>query len=87
MVTAGHEGPGTAEYKFKSEPFLRHRAEGKVEGKVEGEAEAVLRVLTARGLEVPDAVRERVLACRDEEQLDDWVVRSVAIESAEELFG
>ncbi|MDL4821305.1 hypothetical protein [Actinomadura opuntiae] len=73
---------GTAEYKFKSEPFLRHYAEGEAKG----EAKSVLKILAARGLTVSDEVRERVLGCQEESQLDDWLIRAGTVTSAEELF-
>lgn len=74
---------GSAGYKFKSEPFRRSHAEGEVKG----EAKSVLKVLEARGLSVSDDVRERVLACTDPEQLDQWLVRAVTAERADQLFG
>jgi hypothetical protein len=55
-------------------------------GEVRAKAQAVLAVLTARNLAVPDAVRERVLACQDTEQLDTWLIRAVHAQDAEELF-
>ncbi|MGP4026870.1 hypothetical protein [Actinomadura sp. 3N407] len=73
---------GTAEYKFKSDLFLRHQAIGKAEG----EAKMVLVVLEARGLSVSDEARERIMACTDEEQLTEWATRAVTAGSADELF-
>jgi predicted transposase YdaD len=62
------------------------RAEGRAEGKAEGKAEYVLQVLRARGIDVPDAARERVLGCRDLATLDRWLVRAVTCQVAEDLF-
>ncbi|URM99700.1 hypothetical protein LUW76_38265 [Actinomadura madurae] len=73
---------GTADYKFKSEPFLRHRAEGKAEG----EAEMVLVVLEARGIPVSEQERERIMSCTDVRQLAAWCRRAVTAESIDELF-
>lgn len=78
---------GTTEYQFKSEPFLRHRAEGKAEGKAEGEAKMVLVVLQARGIEVSEGARERIMGCKDERQLTEWAARAATAESVDELFG
>jgi hypothetical protein len=64
---------------FVSEPFRRHQAIGK--------AEAVLEVPAARGIRVPDDVRERVEDCREWEQLDRWLVCAVTAESVGEVFG
>ncbi|SNT31794.1 hypothetical protein SAMN05443665_102380 [Actinomadura meyerae] len=81
---------GTADYKFKSEPFLRHRAEGRAEGKAEGraegEAEALLVILENRGVGVSGAARERILACRDESVLREWLRRALTATSVDELF-
>jgi hypothetical protein len=51
-------------------------ARGKAEGTAHGEARAVLTVLDARGVAVPDDVREQVLACTDLAQLDTWLRRA-----------
>jgi hypothetical protein len=61
---------------------LRLEAQGKVKAK----AQAVLAVLTARGLAVSGAVREQVLACQEIERLDAWLIRAVHAQQAEELF-
>jgi hypothetical protein len=42
----------------------------------EGEARALLTVLRARGIVVPDTARERILAQRDPEQLRRWLERA-----------
>lgn len=47
--------------KFKDEFVDRLLAEGEAKG----EARTILRVLAARGLEVPAKVREQVLSCTD----------------------
>ena len=62
------------------------KAEGKAEGNAEGEARAVLAVLDARGLPVPDGVRSRIATCTDLGQLDAWIRRAVTITDVEELF-
>ncbi|WP_030868990.1 hypothetical protein [Streptomyces sp. NRRL S-37] len=56
------------------------------DGEARGEAKAVLRVLGARGVEVSDAVRERVMACVNLDVLEGWLDRSLTVASAEELF-
>ncbi|MBQ1088107.1 hypothetical protein KBY47_03015 [Streptomyces sp. B93] len=78
MVASYFPGRGT----LIEETFL----EGEAKGRVEGRAEGILRVLEARGLGVPDSVRERVTACTDLDLLDDLLVRAVTIERADALF-
>ncbi|MEU3251511.1 hypothetical protein [Streptomyces sp. NPDC006997] len=57
-----------------------------LKGEAKGRAEGVVRVLEARGLQIPDAVRARVTACTDLTVLDDLLVRAITVEQAEELF-
>lgn len=56
------------------------------QGKVEGEAEAVLKVLAARGVTVPDEARARIAGCTDLDELDTWLTRAVSISTIDELF-
>jgi hypothetical protein len=60
--------------------------EARAEGRVKAVAEDILRVLAVRGVEVPDAVRERVGACVYLDVLRLWLDRSVTVKNAEELF-
>jgi predicted transposase YdaD len=77
-------------YEYQSEYARRYvqqgREEGKAEGRAEGKAEGVLRVLEARGLSVPRAVAERILACRDLDTLDVWLTRAVIVTTADAIF-
>ncbi|GAA2572630.1 hypothetical protein SMC26_37550 [Actinomadura fulvescens] len=87
---------GTVE--IKSDFAKHHQAVGKAEGEAlgeargeargftRGEAMAILKVLEARNIPVPDEVRERVISCTEKEQLDVWVTRAVTIEDVEDLF-
>jgi hypothetical protein len=56
------------------------------EGRAQKGAKDILMVLDARGINVPDEVRERVTACDDLELLDRWLVRAATVASAEEIF-
>jgi hypothetical protein len=70
-----------------STPFAReHFGRGKAEGRAEGWAEAILRVLAARKVEVPDDARTRILACTDTRQLDTWLDRAVTATDIADLF-
>jgi uncharacterized protein (DUF1778 family) len=75
-----------------SDPFVdRFLAEGKAEGLAEGEAKGearmILRVLAARGLDVPEEIRQRVLSCADTAQLETWGDRAATAASVEDVFG
>src|SRR5688572_23633489 len=70
-------------YEYQSEFARKYVAEGRQEGK----AEAVLQFLTARGIEVPEAIRQRVLACTDPAVLDGWIRRAALATTAAEVVG
>lgn len=52
----------------------------------QGEARMILRVLEARGLQVPDEIRERVLSCDDSTQLEIWGYRAATAGSVDDVF-
>lgn len=59
---------------------------GRALGKAEGKAEAVLGVLEHREVPFSAALRKRVLAMRDELELQRWFDRAFTVASARELF-
>ncbi len=63
------------------------RKEGRSEGLKEARAGGVLTVLRMRGIAVPDAARERILAEKDPERLERWLERSVVATSLAEVLG
>ncbi len=67
--------------EFRSE-LLR---DSDLRGQALGEARAVLTVLDARGVPVPEAVREQILACTDLAQLDTWLRRVAAAATADDV--
>ncbi|WP_405166202.1 DUF4351 domain-containing protein [Nocardia sp. NBC_01499] len=62
------------------------RAEGLDRGRAEGEAKALLRILMARGLSVPDDIRTRIVSCLDTEQLEAWMDKAVVADSMNAIF-
>lgn len=64
---------------FRSETSQRLRREG--------QARALVLVLQSRGLEVSDAVLERIQGCSDAEVLQRWLVRASTAERIEDVFG
>ena len=52
-----------------------------------GGAQAVLTVLRARGIAVPDAARERILAQKDPERLERWLEKATIAASVDEVLG
>jgi Putative transposase, YhgA-like len=60
---------------------------GRAEGQAIGQAKSLLRVLERRAIAISAAVRERVLATRDDSLLQRWLDRALAVTTAEEVFG
>jgi hypothetical protein len=77
-------------YQYKSEFARRYVAQGKAEGLAEGEAkglsEALLLLVTTRGLPVTDDERRTILACRDLARLERWLRVAVTARSASEIL-
>jgi hypothetical protein len=61
-------------------------AEGRAEGESKGVAKSLLWVLEGRAIAISEAMRERVLATRDESLLRHWVDRAVSMATAAEVF-
>jgi hypothetical protein len=62
------------------------REEGREEGKAQGRAEAILQLLSARGIQPTPDVNARVMACRDVPTLDKLFRRALTLEPGEDLF-
>jgi hypothetical protein len=73
-------------YEYQSDFAKKYVAQGRIEGRAEEAAQAVLTVLQARGLVVPDAARERILAQKDTERLERWLKKAVVAPSVAAVF-
>jgi len=62
------------------------RVEGRVEGVVKGEAQMLLRIMTARGLDIPEHIRARVAECTDTASLEAWADRAATATSVADIF-
>jgi len=62
------------------------KAEARAEARIEQGASSVLTVLRARGIEVPEAARARILAQTDLQLLERWLVRAIAASSIGEVI-
>lgn len=62
------------------------RKEGRDEGRAEEAAHNLLTTLRVRGLAVPAAVRERILAQKDPERLERWLERAIVAASIAEVL-
>ncbi|WP_394822025.1 hypothetical protein [Pendulispora albinea] len=52
----------------------------------QSEARAVIAVLEARNVPIDAAARERILACRDQSVLEQWIRQAATLTSVDELF-
>lgn len=64
-------------YEYQSDFAKKYVAEGLAEGT----AQALLTVLRVRGIAVPEAVRERILAQKDPERLERWLEKAAVASS------
>ncbi|XUL89136.1 hypothetical protein ACQ86D_22915 [Streptomyces galilaeus] len=75
---------------YRSEAAQKVRAEGWEGGREEGRAteraQTVVMILERRGLDVPDTLRQHILANRDYEQLGVWLDRALQITDAQDLI-
>jgi hypothetical protein len=71
---------------FKASLRLEGEAKGKAEGESKGKADALLAVLTARGVAVPEGVRQKILGCRDLAMLDRLLVQAATASSPADVL-
>lgn len=60
-------------------------ARGKAEGKAQGEADAVLVILDARGIDVPEPIRAEIAGCTDLDRLGGWIRQAATAHKIEDL--
>lgn len=77
---------GKAREDGRNEGREQGRAEGRTEGRAEEAARAVLTVLRARRMDLPEAARDRILAEKDPERLERWLEKAVLAASVTEVM-
>ncbi|MFC3994807.1 hypothetical protein ACFOVU_02705 [Nocardiopsis sediminis] len=78
---------------YASRHYNRGRAEGETQGvalgqalgEARGEAKSIIAVLTERGIEVPEATRDRIMDCKDTYLLDVWLRQAIIATSIDDL--
>ena len=68
-------------YEYQSDFAKKYVAQGRAEGRAEEAARNLLTVLRIRGIAVPDATRERILAQKDPERLERWLEKAAVASS------
>ncbi len=86
MRSGNYEYQSEFARKYVAQGREEGREEGRQEGRQEGEMGALFEVLDARGLDVDDESRRRILACTELAQLKLWLRRAVAVKSVQALF-
>jgi hypothetical protein len=73
-------------WEYQSDFARRYVAEGRAEGQAQGRAHAVLAVLAARHIDVPEDVRARISACSDLALLEQWLARAANARSLADVL-
>ena len=79
--------PGLEKFftRAQRQNFERGRAEGEAKGEAKGKAEALLKIVTQRGLTLTTEQRRGIMACTDVVTLERWLDRALSVSSVAEL--
>ncbi len=72
-------------YRYQSDFARRYFSAGEAQGEAKGEAYAVLAVLDARGIDVPDKIRAEIAGCTDLDRLGGWIRQAATAHKIEDL--
>lgn len=81
--------PYMSEYsrRLREEGEAKGEAQGEARGEARGRAEAVVEILTARGVPVTEEARHRILTTTDPDRLRTWTRQAITAATTEELLG
>jgi hypothetical protein len=82
----GYEYQSDFAKKYVAQGRDEGRSEGRSEGRVEEAARALLTVLRARSIPVPEAAREKILAQSDPERLERWLEKAAVAPSIADVL-
>ncbi len=68
-------------YRYQSDFARRYFGEGKAQGVTD----AVLAILDARGIDVPDHIRAEIAGCTDLDRLGGWIRQAATAHRIEDL--
>ncbi|WP_169951102.1 hypothetical protein [Microbispora sp. H11081] len=73
-------------YEYLSDWARENIAKGIAEGQAQAKAEAIMTVLAARDIQVPDEFKDKIRKCHDLDRLDAWIQAAVTVESSDALL-
>jgi hypothetical protein len=77
-------------YEYRTDFAKKYYGQGKMDGEAKGRAEeaarAVLTALRVRGIALPDAARERILAQKDPSLLERWLEKAIVAASLADVL-
>ena len=73
-------------HPYHSDFARKYYDQGEADGEARGEARAVLMVLSARGIAIPEEARDRITGCSDLAQLEIWIRRAATADPLEAVF-
>jgi hypothetical protein len=76
----------TAAYQHQSDFARRLISRGEAQGEAQGEAKALLAILDARSIHVPDDIRADIAACTDTAQLEAWIRRAATADKIQDVL-
>jgi hypothetical protein len=79
------ESMGSVSFKYTYQSDFARRYFG--EGEAKGEANALLAILDARQVPVPDDIRADIVGCTDLAQLEEWIRRAATADKIEDVLG
>ncbi|HET8657380.1 MAG TPA: hypothetical protein VFM55_00085 [Micromonosporaceae bacterium] len=76
----------TATHRYQSDFARRYFSQGEAQGEARGEAKALLAILDARGVHVPDDIRADIVTCTDLAQLESWIRRAATADKIQDVL-
>jgi hypothetical protein len=86
MMMKGYEYQSDFAKKYVAEGLTKGITKGIAKGRTQEAAHNLLTVLRVRGIAVPDAVRERILAEKEPERLERWLEKAVVATSVSAII-
>jgi hypothetical protein len=70
----------------RTEGMAQGMAQSMAQGMAKGEAQMLLRIMAARGPDMPELIRARVAECAETDRLEAWADRAATATSLDDIF-